>query len=115
MTHKEFVENHEESTNCLAKTICCEKSFCRRSLVVKKVLTGLFFAVLGWNVFAGGTMDVSAVSAEDVAKIELIVEALEPEFAIQTALDSFPKSHWPLHEYLNIQKMKINRIFRVCL
>jgi hypothetical protein len=78
---------------------------------VKKVLLSLFFVVLGWNVFAGGTMDVSAISAEDVAKIELIVEALEPEFAIQTALDSFPKSSYPLNDYLKVQEMKINRIF----
>jgi hypothetical protein len=78
---------------------------------MKKVLMGLFFVVLGWNVCAGGTMDVSAISTKDVEKIELIVQALEPEFAIQTALDNFPKSYYPLYEYLNIQEMKINRIF----
>jgi hypothetical protein len=78
---------------------------------MKKILMVLFFVALGDALFAGGTMDASMVSDEDIAKIEIIVQDLDPEVAIQTALDSFSESRIPLYDYLNVQKMKINRIF----
>jgi hypothetical protein len=78
---------------------------------MRKVLMVLVLIVFGGAVFAGGTMDASAVSDEDIARIEVIVQALDPEVAIQTALDSFPKAYAPLSGYLNTQGMKINRIF----
>jgi hypothetical protein len=88
----------------------CDKIF-YKELVMKKVLMILVLIVLGGAVFASGTMDVSTVSDEDIARIEVIVQALDPEVAIQTALDSFPKERLPLYQYLNTQEMKINRIF----
>jgi hypothetical protein len=78
---------------------------------VKKIAFVLVFGFLGGILFAGGKMDASMVSNADIAKIEGIVKALDPEVAIQAALDNFPKSTWPLNDYLEIQKMKINRVF----
>ncbi|MDR0644430.1 MAG: hypothetical protein LBG05_05900 [Treponema sp.] len=77
---------------------------------MKKIIFVLFFAVLGGAVFAGGEMDASMVSDEDVARVERIVQALDPEAAIQTALDSFT-GEYPLIGFLDTQEMKINRIF----
>jgi hypothetical protein len=51
------------------------------------------------------------VSPEDVARVEKIVEALDPEVAIQTALTSYSDSYYPLSGYLKTQGMRINRIF----
>jgi hypothetical protein len=62
-------------------------------------------------VFAGGSIDVSTISQQDVGRLEKIVEALEPVYAIQTVLDSFGNQTYPMIDYMKTQKMKINLIF----
>jgi hypothetical protein len=72
------------------------------------VLLGFGLVIYSW---AGGTVDASKVSDADITKIDNICKALDPEVAIQTALTSFPKSSYPLNDFLKTQEMKINRIF----
>jgi hypothetical protein len=79
--------------------------------VMKKIVLVFVFFGLGISAFAAGEMDASMVSDDDIARVEKIVEALDPEYAIQTALTSFPKEAFPLYRYLKNQEMKINRIF----
>jgi hypothetical protein len=59
--------------------------------MMHKLVWVLVFAVLGGTVYAGGTMDASVVSPEDIKKMETIVQALDPEVAIQTTLTSFSR------------------------
>ena len=78
---------------------------------MKKLALIFLFIIAGGIVYAGGSMDVSSVSDADVARIERIVEALDPEVAIESALNSFGQSSFPMSNYLETQKMRINRIF----
>ena len=71
----------------------------------------LFFTVLSGAVFAGSTMDASMVSEADIIRMESIAEALDPIVAIEAAITSFGGTHYPLANYLEMQKMKINLIF----
>ena len=76
--------------------------------------TSLFFIIfLGCCtiLFAAEPVDTSIFSNEDIYRIERIVEALNPEHAIQTALASFPYNTYPLQNYLETQLMRLNRIF----
>jgi hypothetical protein len=69
------------------------------------------FALVSVAVFAGGEMDMSAIKKTDIAKLEKIVDALEPIYAIETALKQYPKESYPVGTHLKVQKMKINMVF----
>jgi len=66
-------------------------------------------------VFAGGNVDVSTITPQDVTRLEKIVDDLEPTKAINTALASLkPNPNGFLgimYEYRKIQETKINAIF----
>jgi hypothetical protein len=67
------------------------------------VLLGFGLVIYSW---AGGTVDASMVSDADIAKIDNICKALDPEVAIQTALTSFPQSSFPMNDFLKTQETK---------
>ncbi|MDR0301262.1 MAG: hypothetical protein LBI04_03005 [Treponema sp.] len=74
------------------------------------ILVTLLVAVSG-VIFAGGAVEISTISQNDISRLEKIVEELEPVYAIQKALDSFGKELFPMYNYLTTQKMKLNTIF----
>jgi hypothetical protein len=62
-------------------------------------------------VFAGGNVDVSTITPQDVARLEKIVDDLEPTKAINTAMANFGNNAYPMLDYMKIQTVKINAIF----
>ena len=67
--------------------------------------------VLVSAVFAGGKVDVSTVTSEDIARLDKIVDALEPSYAIKMALENFGNDIYPMFGYRKLQEVKINAIF----
>ena len=67
--------------------------------------------VLVSAVFAGGNVDVSTITPQDIVRLEKIVDDLEPTKAINAAMANFGNNAYPMLNYMNIQTVKINAIF----
>jgi len=67
--------------------------------------------VLVSAVFAGGNVDVSTITPQDIVRLEKIVDDLEPTKAINAAMANFGNNAYPMLDYMNIQTVKINAIF----
>ena len=78
---------------------------------MKKILLVSVTLLVSGVVFAEGKVDVSAISQQDIARLEKIVEALEPVYAIRTALASYGNRSYPIYDYLGVQGARINLIF----
>jgi len=75
------------------------------------MLLAFLVMVHGVSVYAGGEIEVSSIQKKDIDRLDSIVGALEPTYAIKEALRLYPDAIYPMHEYMKVQEMKINAIF----
>lgn len=78
---------------------------------MKKTVFVILLVLAGMAVFAGGEVEISSISQDDVKKLDKILQDLEPVYAIKRVLELYPNETYPMYTYFNAQEMKIGALF----